>query len=345
MSAAARRPGRAWRIVRRIVIICVALVALCLLAGAVARLNLRRQHPPPGTLVDLGGYRLHIHCTGSGSPAVVLESGQGELGLTWANVQPVVAKSSRVCSYDRAGYGWSERSPLPRTASASVDELRSLLQKAGVEPPYVLVGHSIGGLYVKLYAHRYPDEVAGMVLIDSSHEDQNLDLDPAYAAAIRQVTSQAEGQIAQVKPLIATGIIALAPGLMGASARLPADAREAYNALLASDSRSVETNLAEFKATDASLAEVRAANIATLGAIPLLVLARGRAEPLPPNVILDPAVAARAEERWRALQADHAALSTGGHLIVVEDSGHNIQLDQPAAVIGAIESVLEAVRP
>lgn len=345
MSAPAPRPRRAWKIVRRIALVGASLIALCLLAGTVARLNLRRQHPAPGVLVDLGGYHLHIHCTGSGAPTVVLESGQGELGLTWANVQPVVAKSSRVCSYDRAGYGWSERSPQPRTASASVDELRALLQKAGVAPPYLLVGHSIGGLYVKLYAHRYPGEVAGMVLVDSSHEAQNLDLDPAYAVAIQQMTSQAEGQIAQIKPLIASGIMALAPGVMGASDKLPADTREAYNALLATDSRSIETNLAEFKATDASFAEVRAANIATLGAIPLLVLTRGRAEPLPPNVSIDPALVAQAEERFRQFQAELAALSSGGHLVVVEDSGHNIQLDQPAAVIGAIESVLEAVRP
>ncbi|HYF63567.1 MAG TPA: alpha/beta hydrolase [Herpetosiphonaceae bacterium] len=345
MSAPAPRPRRAWKIVRRITLICVSLVALCLLAGMVARLNLLRQHPAPGVLVDLGGYRLHLHCTGSGSPAVILESGQGELGLTWANVQPVVAKTTRVCSYDRAGYGWSEPGPQPRTASASVDELRALLQKAGVAPPYVLVGHSIGGLYAKLYAHRYPDEVAGMVLVDSSHEDQNEGLDPAFAAAIQQVTSQSERQISQIKPLIASGIMALAPGMMGASAKLPADTREAYNALLATDSRSIETNLAEFKATEASFAEVRAANITTLGAIPLLVLTRGQAEPLPPGVSIDPAVVAQAEERFHRLQTEVAALSSGGHLVVVEDSGHNIQLDQPAAVIGAIESVLEAVRP
>jgi pimeloyl-ACP methyl ester carboxylesterase len=120
-----------------------------------------RAYPPPGKMVDVGGYRLHIHCTGSGSPTVVIESGWGDMSASWGWVQPEVAKTSRVCAYDRAGVGWSEPSPHPRTAREFAKELHTLLANATEPGPYVLVGHSLGGYTVRVYAHDYPAEVAG----------------------------------------------------------------------------------------------------------------------------------------------------------------------------------------
>jgi pimeloyl-ACP methyl ester carboxylesterase len=137
-----------------------------------------------------GGYRMHIYCQGAraaGSPTVVLEAAHAEPGLTWASVQPEVAKFTRVVSYDRAGQGWSEPSPKLRTADNIVDELHTLLAWTGIEPPYVLVGHSTGGMYVRLYAHEHPDEVVGMVLVGAAHEEQFARMPGAIAK--KQATS------------------------------------------------------------------------------------------------------------------------------------------------------------
>src|SRR5512140_1444829 len=126
-----------------------------------------RAYPPPGKMVDVGGYRLHINCAGSGTPTVVIESGWGDSSAGWSWVQPEVAKTTRVCTYDRAGMGWSEASREPRTAREYAKELHTLLAKANEPGPYVLVGHSLGGYTVLVYAHDYPAEVSGLVLIDA----------------------------------------------------------------------------------------------------------------------------------------------------------------------------------
>ena len=127
---------------------------------------------PPGVMVELGGHRLHIHCTGEGSPAVIFESGLGGTSLDWSRVQPEVSEFTRACSYDRAGYGWSEPGPSPRHAVRLAAELDRLLLSAGVPPPYVLVGHSFGGLTIRILAARREQTVAGLVLVDTVHERQ-----------------------------------------------------------------------------------------------------------------------------------------------------------------------------
>ncbi|HKO19536.1 MAG TPA: alpha/beta hydrolase, partial [Acidobacteriaceae bacterium] len=130
-----------------------------------------RENPPPGQLVDVGGYRMHIHCTGQGSPTVILDSGLADSSLSWFKVQPEIARFTRVCSYDRAGLGWSDESRYPRESKVFVEELHTLLRKAGINPPLILVGHSMGGFDVLLYADRYRDEVKGMILVDSAYPD------------------------------------------------------------------------------------------------------------------------------------------------------------------------------
>ena len=120
------------------------------------------RYPPPGQLVDIGGYSLHINCSGEGGPAVILEPGLGWTSLEWTIVQRGVEKFTQVCSYDRAGYGWSDPGPEPRTSQSLVDELHKLLVKAQVMPPYILVGHSFGVINVRLYASQYPEEVLPM---------------------------------------------------------------------------------------------------------------------------------------------------------------------------------------
>jgi pimeloyl-ACP methyl ester carboxylesterase len=132
-----------------------------------------KAYPPPGQMVDVGGYRLHINCIGTGSPTVVIEAGLGDWSTTWAGyVQPEVAKMTRVCTYDRAGMGWSEAGPLPRDAAQFAKELHSLLQNANVPGPYVMVGHSLGGFGVRVFVHDYAAEIAGVVLIESMNPRQ-----------------------------------------------------------------------------------------------------------------------------------------------------------------------------
>ena len=185
-----RQPGRVSRPKRRgrgclvrlggLVAALLGLLLLGALYESVSEASDRRAYPPPGRLVDVGGYRLHINCVDTGSPTVVIDSGAGDWSATWSSwVQPGVAGTTRICTYDRAGLGWSDPGPLPRTAERFADELHTLLQRAGIPGPSVLVGHSLGGLTVRLFAHAYPAEVAGVVLIDSMSPRPGMHAAPA----------------------------------------------------------------------------------------------------------------------------------------------------------------------
>jgi len=171
---ARRKRGWGFWLTRGLAALLLALVALALIGAgyqAVATRADARKYPPPGRLVDIGGYRLHIYCLGKGSPTVILDALFPGTVSNWAWVQPEVAKTTRVCAYDRAGLGWSDSGPEPRDAMQHARELHALLANAGEAGPYVLAGHSLGGLSVRMYADRYPDEVAGMVLIEGTNPD------------------------------------------------------------------------------------------------------------------------------------------------------------------------------
>src|SRR5215208_837342 len=173
MSTTSRRFMR--RIGRALLWLIVALLALAVFGAiyqAIATERAERAYPPPGEMVDVGGYSLHINCVGQGSPTVVLDGGLGEWSAQWVLVQQEVSDTTRVCAYDRAGMGWSQSGPEPRDAKQVAGELHALLEGAGIDGPYVLVGHSFGGLYMQTYAARYPEEVVGVALIESSHPEQ-----------------------------------------------------------------------------------------------------------------------------------------------------------------------------
>ena len=166
------------RSARNVIAIELVLLAVVAFAGMFYEASsVRREDSlihPPGRLVDIGGYRLHLYCTGTGSPTVILDFGLDGSYLDWFYVQPQIADFARVCSYDRAGYGWSDSSSKPRLPSVMSEELHTLLADAGEKPPYILVGHSFGAFDVRMYAHKFPDEVAGVVLVDGSHPDELL---------------------------------------------------------------------------------------------------------------------------------------------------------------------------
>jgi pimeloyl-ACP methyl ester carboxylesterase len=290
--------------------------------------------PPIGQLIDIGGYRLHIACQGEGSPTVVMEAAIGETGLLWSLVQPAVAKRTCACVYDRAGYGWSDPSLRPRTAQVMVEELHTLLGTAQVPGPYVLVGHSLGGLVVRLYAARHPQQVAGMVLVDSAHEEQYQRAPKEIRELLPQFEEQARQQLEGLKALIVSG--SLDPAMLPIPPQLPADAAETFRALVAASPKHIETFSAEQQAVHAIHAELAAAGITSLGDLPLVVLSHGQP-------MLMPGLTAEGnqvnEQLWQQLQADLAALSSQGRLVVATDSGHYIQLERPELMIDAIQVV------
>lgn len=333
---------KAFRIVSVLMLLLLILALGMVIAGAVAKSNLARQYPAPGQLVDVGGYKMHINCTGQGSPTIILAAGSSDFSVTWAHVQPELAKYSRVCSYDRAGLGWSEPSPHPRTANTMVVELHTLLVNANVQGPYVLVGHSFGGLLVRVYAHNYPNEVVGMVLVDSANEEHPLRLAalalPDFAEKYARSLQQAAGQNRLYAFLSSTGIMALAPNNIP-NLGLPEDAYAQLQAIFATTGF-FKTALAETNAVDGMLAEARAMSIASFGNIPLVVLSAGLWEPDP---AYSDAENQRIREAIQVMQSDLAALSSEGRQVIAEESHHFIQLDQPDLVIAAIRQVVEAI--
>src|SRR5262245_27327178 len=152
----------------------IAIVLIGAAYQAIATAIDESRYPPSGQLVDIGGYRLHLHCTGEGSPTVVLDAMGFGWSTHWSMVQPEIAKLTRVCSYDRAGYGWSDEGPMPRTAQQVATELHTLLERAKVPGPYVLVGHSFSGYTVRVFRHAYPNEVLGIVLVDAGADGNDL---------------------------------------------------------------------------------------------------------------------------------------------------------------------------
>jgi pimeloyl-ACP methyl ester carboxylesterase len=317
----------------------VIVVIVILLLGARAKSNLKAKYPPPGTLVDVGGYHLHILCEGTGGPTVIMEAGLGDPSMIWELVRPEIAKTTRVCVYDRAGLGWSELSPKPRKAETIVEELHTLLNKADIAGPYVLVGHSIGGMYVRLYAHHYPDDVVGMVLVDSSHEEQMLRAPEAFVKFDKDSTQKMVRQLEIYKSLATIGGFALFPSLVPADDLLPKEAKEAFQATAAKDSTTLQTVIAEQKASDESLAQVRAAGIKTLGSIPLVILSHGQAV-LPPDAGLSPEVTQQVEVGWQGMQLELASLSSKSRHVIAEKSGHYIHIQQPQLIIDAIKQVV-----
>jgi pimeloyl-ACP methyl ester carboxylesterase len=280
-----------------------------------------RAYPPPGELVDVGGYRLHLNCTGTGSPTVVIEAGLGDWSTSWAGaVQPEVAKTTRVCTYDRAGMGWSETGSLPRDAAQFAKELHTLLQNAHIPGPYVLVGHSLGGLSVRVFVHEYSSEVAGVVLVESMSPRQ---FKPLPAEVLAQSGSQSQPFSLQAA-LARVGVIRLLVKLPGIAPSVPPN-EEAYYPLYIRP-QSFQTTTNESQGMPASGAE--AAAVKSFGDLPLIVLT----------------ARLNSDLTWQAGQTDLLQLSSNSQQMFAENSGHNIQVDEPEAAIAAIVQMVQQVR-
>ena len=226
-------------------------------------------YPMPGRLIDVGGHRLHLHCTGSGSPTVVLEPGAGDFSSVMGWIAPAVADDTRVCVYDRAGRGWSEPADDPQDGTQIASDLHTLLQRGNVPGPYVLAGHSFGALYTLTFAARYPDEVAGMVLMDSTNpasqpqpEEESADDGDSYDAL---------GRISALGSITARVGLARLVGYFGYDS-LPTRSRDEVRASSAT-ANYVDSYIDEYVQGNASVAE--AASLTDFGDKPLIVLTAG----------------------------------------------------------------------
>jgi pimeloyl-ACP methyl ester carboxylesterase len=334
-STGAKRSSKHRRILHWVMIIGLSSVCGVLVlasAGAayqwIAHNRDLRQNPRPGQLVDVGGYRMHLYCLGQGSPTVVFDSGLGDTWLAWHKVQPPIAQFTRVCSYDRAGLGWSDPSPHPRTSSVIAEELHTLLHNAGIAGPFVLVGHSLGGMNVRMFAVLFRPEVAGIVLVDSTHPDQQRRLP--------QELKRSNAEFLRKQGLKADSMTFGIPRLMGWCGNGPPEIREML--------RTVECRLgpwrehfAEGESFDESADEVRAAG--SLGKIPLAVLSHD-----PEKLYVATDLAKQVNQQWDEMQGELAQLSTDSSRAIAKGSGHHIQVDRPDLVIAAVRKLVEQPR-
>jgi pimeloyl-ACP methyl ester carboxylesterase len=314
------------------------LIVILALAGAVyqaiATAMDRRNYPAPGQMADVGGYKLHIYCVGDrreGNPTVILDAVGGGSSAQWALVQPEIAATTRVCAYDRAGLGWSELGPEPRDAHQQVRELRTLLANADVAGPYVLVGHSYGGRVARVYAAQYPDEVVGLVLVDTGQLYQ----DPRYPPEVQAEYAAEEQMIHTVRWLAPIGIarLLLTVGLGPAAEDydLPAPQR-AESKTFNATTKFWQSMVGQYEAMPETDVQERA--VKSLGDMPLVVLSAT----LPAD---------ETRRAWNEFSAELAGLSSNSSHRLVDGATHmSLTLKQEHAqqTSAAILQVVEAAR-
>ena len=287
-----------------------------------------KRFPPPGQLIDVGGYRMHIHCMGEGSPTVILEAANMGTVSNWAWIQPQIAKTTRVCAYDRADLGWSDLSPTPNDTRRNAEALHILLEKAGERGPFVLAGHSFGGLYVRMYAEMYPEQVAGLVFIEGTLPDG---LKQLGKPDVMPNTPDA-GMIDSTPFISRLGILRMM-GFPSTDPDLPEPQRSELKAYLASN-KLAESIQRQYHLFPTLLAQVR----------PLY--GAGSLEDRPLAVILGSEGDGGIPE-WSELFTQQAALSTNHILVTVEGANHVSLVDRQehaAQTATVILQVVEAVR-
>ena len=276
----------------------------------------------PGSLISVGTHRMHIFCQGKGDSTVVVDTGLGAISLEWSHIQKAIAKHTRICLYDRAGYGHSEPGPLPRTSSYIVDELYKLLTQAKIKGPYILVGHSFGGYTMQLFASRYPQLTAGVVLVDSSHMNQYS----RFFAPPINVKTAPTNNLGRLS-IVSFAMPSLHPNL-------PEDVRDEVMMLMLRQPMRYAMAY-EFYNFRQSANEVKHGG--KFPDIPLIVLTRGK------RVYPESQKGDLMKELWMQLQSELAELSHYSAHIIAKKSGHYIHLDQPQLVIDAILMIVDVV--
>jgi pimeloyl-ACP methyl ester carboxylesterase len=302
---------------------------------------------PLGRLIDLGGYKLHLYCTGKGPRTVVFSPGAGDFSFDWSLVQVQVAPFARACSYDRGGEAWSDLGPKPRTQAQEAHDLWRALKTAKENGPFVLVGQSMGGTVVRLFQEQHPKDVAGMVLVDAAHEDSHLFIRgalrklremakerpvPALRDKLGPGDSLTDSDVAGIKTAIEK--YEMKPGIDPPYDKLPPEVQSLRLWALGKYSHFAATDNEYGPEEAARMYALRQRVPHPLGTLPLIVLTRSRSDY--PKQLAQQLIA-----EHEAQQKDLASLSENGRQIVVPDSGHHIQLDRPEAVTTAIRELFE----
>ncbi|NQX49256.1 alpha/beta hydrolase [Paenibacillus tritici] len=298
---------------------------------AIASTSAAKDYPAPGKLVDAGGYKLHIRQQGAGAPTIIMEAGSGETSLSWRDIPEQLAEAATVVTYDRAGYAWSEQADTERSGAHIVRELHTALQNADLPGPYLLVGHSLGGMYARLFTQTYPEEVTGLVLIDARPENDDRETKPILEA--EKVAGNPSASLLS---------------LLKRSGALRLFQDQLLKGLVAEQDRGAFINVISTpeyfaaKEQEAVLAgstedAIRGQNF---GALPVKVIARGLPQDYASFGVSEEA-GRQLEAMWQEGQRNMLNLSSNSQLIVAERSGHMIIHDQPELVVQTIRSVLE----
>jgi pimeloyl-ACP methyl ester carboxylesterase len=309
-----------------VLILLVGVAGTGLIFQVVATRNDQQEFPAPGELVDIGGYQLHINCIGNGSPTIILDASGGSSSASWGLVQPKVAQSTRVCAYDRAGAGWSDRGPTPRDMNQQVRELHVLLARARVDGPYVLVGHSYGGRIARVYAKAYPREVVGMVLVDPGR----LDDDPRFPPQYHKNNAAERRLITVARWLAPFGVVRLFRPRMEYY-DLPAQQAAASDSFGVT-TRFWQTIIDQYRAMPQTLAQER--EVTSLGSMPLIVVSATAPDDQTRRV-------------WTKINGELAELSTNGVHRVVPGATHEglvWEIDHAQVTIESIRRVLDSAR-
>jgi len=320
--------------VRKLICIVIFLTVVCAAAA--------NDPAPIGRLIDIGGRKLHIHCTGAGTPTVIVENGGAAFSFDWALVQPQVSRFTRICTYDRAGYAWSDVGPDFDTFNQAEHDLHLLLTKAGVPGPYVLVGHSFGGLLVRFYQAKHPADVVGMVLVDSSHEESPQHVGLKVVRIPELTANQFKSLIDEAKAkrpknpepdLVPTTIFPPYDKLPTQLQSMHLWALRKVLPLVKNWGLNLQFDLSR-------LHEIRVRSLHPLGKVPLAVLTASEFD-----VTAAPGMTSeQAKQDHLRLQNDLAQLSTNSQHVMVPNSGHEIYLYQPAIVIRSISAVVNAAQ-
>ncbi len=330
--------GRGLRLLGALVALLILLFLAAFTVEKITLAQLPNKVPAPGQMVDIGSYSLHLYCTGDPAavPVVVVSPGSNSSVAQWPLVQPGVAEFARICIYDRLGSGWSFGAPQGQTYQEESQDLHTLLHNAGEAGPYVLAGHSMGGAVMQVYASLYPQDVAGLVMVDAVTRGMDARYPEKYFQSLLASRQTVSG-------LATPGLFRLMNwfGLyrtMPPLEKLPPDLRAtAYalevNSRMGAHMRSVVDRQAERDA------QFESAGL--LPNVPMIVLVRGHSDL---EGSLDAETVQQVEQAWREAQAELASQTPDGRLVIAENSGHNIIIDQPGAVIDAIREIMEQVR-
>lgn len=315
------------RVAKAVVALIVGVPFAAIATGLVyQRVATRRdlaRTPAPGKLVNVGGHRLHIWCIGSGKPTVLLESGLGGNAFGWVAVKLKVAQLTQVCTYDRAGLGYSDEGPSPRSAGRIADELAQLLDSARIEQPVIVAGASLGGLNARVLATKYPSKVAGLILVDASHEDQQQRL---VAAGFQPENAS---DLKFIPIVSAVGLMRLRGQTLGRSPEHADSSVRPYIRATVHRTSRYRALFQEALAFDSSAEEMR--HIRRVLDIPVLVLTAGT-WPEPTRAL------------HTDLQRDLETISRKGCQRIVEGAGHDIVGDAPDVVFQAMRAMVDSVR-